>query len=40
MPGNANRYVRHARGIDRVAVNGQVVWEDGGYTEARAGRIV
>ncbi|MFM8412388.1 MAG: N-acyl-D-amino-acid deacylase family protein [Alphaproteobacteria bacterium] len=40
VPGNANRYVRHARGIDRVAVNGQVVWEDGGYTEARAGRIV
>jgi N-acyl-D-aspartate/D-glutamate deacylase len=40
VPGEANRYVRHAVGIDRVAVNGQVVWEDGGYTEARAGRIV
>ena len=40
IPGNANRYVRHARGIDRVAVNGQVVWQDGAYTDARAGRIV
>ncbi|MBU6282879.1 amidohydrolase family protein [bacterium] len=40
VPGDANRYVRHARGVDRVAVNGQVVWEEGGYTDARAGRIV
>lgn len=40
VPGNANRYVRHAKGIDRVVVNGAVVWEDGGYTDARAGQIV
>jgi len=40
VPGNANRYVRHATGIDRVVVNGAVVWEDGAYTAARAGRIV
>lgn len=40
VPGNANRYVRHAKGIDRVVVNGAVVWEDGSYTDARAGQIV
>jgi N-acyl-D-aspartate/D-glutamate deacylase len=40
VPGDANRYVRHARGIDKVLVNGAVVWEDGGYTDARAGQVV
>jgi N-acyl-D-aspartate/D-glutamate deacylase len=40
VPGNANRYVRHATGIDAVVVNGAVTWEDGGYTAARAGEIV
>jgi N-acyl-D-aspartate/D-glutamate deacylase len=40
VPGGANRYVRHASGIDRVVVNGAVVWEEGGYTAARAGQIV
>jgi N-acyl-D-aspartate/D-glutamate deacylase len=40
VPGGANRYVRHAQGIDRVVVNGAVVWEEGGYTAARAGQIV
>jgi N-acyl-D-aspartate/D-glutamate deacylase len=40
VPGGANRYVRHATGIDTVVVNGAVVWEDGGYTEARAGEVV
>ena len=40
VPGGGNRYVRHASGIDLVAVNGAVVWEHGAYTEARAGTIV
>jgi N-acyl-D-aspartate/D-glutamate deacylase len=40
VPGGANRYVRHAAGIDTVVVNGAVVWEGGGYTDARAGEIV
>jgi len=40
VPGGANRYVRHAVGIDTVIVNGSVVWKDGGYTQARAGQIV
>lgn len=40
VPGDANRYVRHATGIDQVIVNGSVVWENGGYTDARAGQIV
>lgn len=40
VPGNANRYVRHATGIDKVVVNGAVVWEDGAYTDARTGQVV
>ena len=40
VPGNANRYVRHATGIDKVVVNGAVVWEDGTYTGARTGLVV
>ncbi|HZR80478.1 MAG TPA: amidohydrolase family protein [Candidatus Binatia bacterium] len=40
VPGGANRYVRHATGIDRVVVNGAVVWEEGAYTDARAGETV
>lgn len=40
LPGGANRYVRHARGIDRVLVQGEVVFEAGRYTAARAGTIV
>lgn len=40
VPGNANRYVRHATGIDKVVVNGAVVWEDGAYTGARTGQVV
>ena len=40
VPGGGNRYVRHATGIDLVAVNGAVTWEQGGYTDARAGEVV
>lgn len=40
VPGNANRYVRHAVGIELVAVNGAIAWEGGRYTDARAGEIV
>ncbi|HTO56085.1 MAG TPA: D-aminoacylase [Myxococcota bacterium] len=40
VPGDANRYVRDATGIDAVIVNGAVTLERGHYTEARAGRIV
>lgn len=40
VPGGGNRYVRHATGIDVVAVNGAVVWEHGAYTDARAGEVV
>jgi N-acyl-D-aspartate/D-glutamate deacylase len=40
VPGGGNRYVRHATGIDLVAVNGAVTWERGSYTDARAGEIV
>lgn len=40
VPGGANRYVRHATGIDTVVVNGAVVWKDGAYTAERAGEIV
>ena len=40
FPGGGNRYIRHARGIDKVWVNGEVVVDAGKYTEARAGQIV
>lgn len=40
FPGETNRYVRHATGIDKVIVNGAVVVDRGQYTEARAGVIV
>jgi N-acyl-D-aspartate/D-glutamate deacylase len=40
VPGNANRYIRHPRGIDAVIVNGELAVRNGGYTDARAGRIV
>jgi N-acyl-D-aspartate/D-glutamate deacylase len=40
VPGDANRYVRDAVGIDAVIVNGAVTLEHGKYTDSRAGRIV
>ncbi len=40
FPGGGNRYIRHARGIDKVMVNGEIVVDAGNYTAARAGQIV
>ena len=41
LPGEGFRYIRHARGIDTVIVNGQVTYTAaGGYTAARAGDVV
>jgi N-acyl-D-amino-acid deacylase len=40
FPGEARRYIRHARGIESVIVNGEVVRESDAYTNARAGTIV
>jgi N-acyl-D-aspartate/D-glutamate deacylase len=40
FPGEARRYVRRAEGYLAVLVNGEVVWKDGEYTDARGGRIV
>jgi N-acyl-D-amino-acid deacylase len=40
FPGGGNRYIRHARGIDNVIVNGEVVVDAGHYTAARGGQIV
>ncbi len=40
FPGGGNRYIRHARGIDKVIVNGEVVVDAGKYTTARTGQIV
>ncbi len=40
FPGGGNRYIRHARGIDKVIVNGDVVVDAGKYTASRAGQIV
>jgi len=41
LPGDGFRYIRKARGIDTVIVNGQVTWSArDGYTDARAGAVV
>ncbi|MEM7365037.1 MAG: amidohydrolase family protein, partial [Pseudomonadota bacterium] len=40
FPGEARRYVRHAEGYDTVIVNGEIVYQQGGYTQARAGRFI
>ncbi len=40
VPGNGNRYLRSAQGIEAVIVNGAVTLERGRYTAERAGRIV
>jgi N-acyl-D-aspartate/D-glutamate deacylase len=40
MPGAGMRYVRSARGVDTVIVNGEIAWSaDAGYTDARPGVI-
>lgn len=39
MPGEGMRYVRDARGVDAVLVNGELAYADGAYTEARSGVV-
>jgi hypothetical protein len=39
MPGDGMRYIRAAAGIDTVLVNGEVAYQDGSYTIARAGVV-
>ena len=40
FPGEARRYVRRADGYAAVLVNGEIVLQDGEYTDARAGKVV
>ena len=40
VPGDANRYVRHPKGVDTVLINGAVVHDGNGYTDARVGQII
>ena len=39
MPGDGMRYVRAARGVETVVVNGEVAYEAGAYTEAKSGVV-
>jgi N-acyl-D-aspartate/D-glutamate deacylase len=39
MPGDGMRYVRDSVGVETVAVNGEIAWHGGAYTDARAGEI-
>ncbi|MBL8773648.1 MAG: amidohydrolase family protein [Phenylobacterium sp.] len=39
MPGDGMRYVRAARGIDTVLVNGEVAYRSGAYTDSRSGVV-
>jgi N-acyl-D-amino-acid deacylase len=40
LPGGKPRFIRHSRGIEMTVVNGQVVWRQGAYTDARPGVVV
>lgn len=40
FPGGGSRYIRHARGVEQVIINGKVVRDGDRYTEARSGTIV
>ena len=40
FPGEARRYVRRSTGYQSVVVNGEIVYDNGHYTEARPGRVV
>ena len=40
LPGGGGRYVRAARGIEKVIVNGQILVNDGQYTQARSGQLL
>lgn len=39
MPGEGMRYVRDARGVQAVLVNGELAYADGAYTDARSGVV-
>jgi N-acyl-D-amino-acid deacylase len=40
FPGEASRYVRRSKGYQAVIVNGEIVMQNGAYTDQRAGQIV
>ncbi|MCK9543950.1 MAG: amidohydrolase family protein, partial [Novosphingobium sp.] len=40
LPGGGGRYVRGARGVEKVIVNGEVLVDRGAYGEARPGRLL
>jgi N-acyl-D-aspartate/D-glutamate deacylase len=40
LPGGAKRMVMRSQGIHMTLVNGEVTWEDGKLTGARAGRVL
>ncbi len=40
FPGNANRYIRHPKGVDTVMINGAVVHDANGYSGAMTGQII
>jgi N-acyl-D-amino-acid deacylase len=40
LPGNGERFIRHSTGVEATIVNGQIFFNGGGYTNARAGRVV
>jgi N-acyl-D-aspartate/D-glutamate deacylase len=40
LPGGAGRFCKEATGIDQVLVNGEVIVQDGHFTDARPGRVL
>lgn len=39
MPGDGMRYVRAAKGVETVLVNGQIAYANGAYTDAKSGIV-
>jgi N-acyl-D-aspartate/D-glutamate deacylase len=40
LPGGAKRMVMRSKGIEMTLVNGEVTWEKGALTGARAGKVL
>jgi N-acyl-D-aspartate/D-glutamate deacylase len=40
LPGGAGRFRKEASGVEQVLVNGEVIVENGRFTDARPGRVL
>jgi N-acyl-D-amino-acid deacylase len=40
LPGGAKRMVMRSQGVEMTLVNGEITWEKGALTGARAGKVL